>query len=68
MRAIVECVGEPAQLSLIRDMGADEMQGFLLGCPGPEPSTRCPFDKSDSPSMDEQVAFESRFYLLAEQS
>jgi EAL domain-containing protein (putative c-di-GMP-specific phosphodiesterase class I) len=65
MRVIVEGVKEPAQLILIRDMGADEVQGFLLGCPGPEPSTRWPFDESD---MDEQVAFESRFCLLAEQS
>jgi EAL domain-containing protein (putative c-di-GMP-specific phosphodiesterase class I) len=33
MRVIVEGVEEEAQLKLLREIGADEVQGYLLGRP-----------------------------------
>lgn len=40
MRVIVEGIEEPAQLDLIRQLAADEVQGFLLGRPSPQPILR----------------------------
>jgi EAL domain-containing protein (putative c-di-GMP-specific phosphodiesterase class I) len=40
MAVIVEGVEDDTQLALIRNIGADAMQGYLLGRPGPEPSTK----------------------------
>lgn len=37
IRVVVEGIENPAQLELLRGLGADEVQGFLLGRPGPEP-------------------------------
>jgi diguanylate cyclase (GGDEF)-like protein/PAS domain S-box-containing protein len=37
MRVIVEGVETQEQLELIRTYGADEVQGYLLGCPTPNP-------------------------------
>jgi diguanylate cyclase (GGDEF)-like protein len=39
MRVIVEGVEDRTQLGLLREIGADEVQGFLLGRPGPNPSS-----------------------------
>lgn len=68
MRVIVEGVEEQAQLSLIRDMGADEVQGFLLGPPGAEPSTRSDLEPGDLANENGYEAFASLKFLLAEQS
>jgi len=38
MRVIVEGVEEDSQLLMVKELGADEVQGFLLGRPGPNPS------------------------------
>lgn len=38
MRVIVEGVEEDSQLQMVKELGADEVQGFLLGRPGPNPS------------------------------
>jgi len=38
MRVIAEGVEEKSQLDLIRELGVDEVQGFLLGRPGPNPA------------------------------
>jgi diguanylate cyclase len=38
MRVIVEGVEEESQLRMVNQLGADEVQGFLLGRPGPNPS------------------------------
>jgi predicted signal transduction protein with EAL and GGDEF domain len=38
MRVIVEGVEEESQLQMVKELGADEVQGFLLGRPGPNPS------------------------------
>ena len=38
MRVIVEGVEEESQLQMVKELGADEVQGFLLGRPGPSPS------------------------------
>src|SRR5437763_9564511 len=40
MRVIVEGVEEQAQLGMIIRMGADEVQGYLLGRPCPDPEVR----------------------------
>jgi diguanylate cyclase (GGDEF)-like protein len=40
MRVIVEGIEEPAQLDLLRNLGADEGQGYLLGRPDGNPSAR----------------------------
>lgn len=40
MRVIVEGIEEPAQLDLIRQLSADEVQGFLLGRPTAQPILR----------------------------
>lgn len=40
MRVIVEGIEEPAQLQRLRDLGADEGQGYLLGRPDGNPSAR----------------------------
>lgn len=37
MRVIVEGIEEPQQLQLIREVSANEIQGFLLGRPTPDP-------------------------------
>ena len=37
MRVIVEGVEKPEQLELLRKLGGDEVQGFLLGHPLPDP-------------------------------
>ena len=37
MRVIVEGVEDPEQLELLKDLGGDEVQGFLLGRPTPHP-------------------------------
>jgi diguanylate cyclase (GGDEF)-like protein len=68
MRVIVEGVEEQAQLNLICDMGADEVQGFLLGPPGAEPSTRSDLEPGDLTSNYGYEAFASHKFLLAEQS
>lgn len=34
-KAVAEGVERPAQLALLRSMGCDQVQGFLLGCPKP---------------------------------
>ena len=39
MRVIAEGVEEKSQLDLIRELGVDEVQGFLLGRPGPNPAS-----------------------------
>lgn len=38
MRVIAEGIEETSQLDLVRELGVDEVQGFLLGRPGPNPS------------------------------
>jgi EAL domain-containing protein (putative c-di-GMP-specific phosphodiesterase class I) len=38
MRVIAEGVEEASQLELVNELGVDEVQGFLLGRPGPNPS------------------------------
>lgn len=38
MRVIAEGVEEKSQLDLVKELGVDEIQGFLLGRPGPNPS------------------------------
>jgi diguanylate cyclase len=72
MRVIVEGVEEPDQLTLIREMGADEVQGFLLGRPGAEPSTCADFqmnaDSTASAIAAGQVGFDSLSLLFAERS
>jgi EAL domain-containing protein (putative c-di-GMP-specific phosphodiesterase class I) len=72
MRVIVEGVEEPDQLTLIREMGADEVQGFLLGRPGAEPSTCADFqmnaDSTASAIAAGQVGFDSLSWLFAERS
>jgi diguanylate cyclase len=72
MRVIVEGVEESAQLNLIREMGADEVQGFLLGRPGAEPSTLADFQRrADSAAgaiAAGQVGFDSLGWLFAERS
>jgi diguanylate cyclase (GGDEF)-like protein len=68
MRVIVEGVEEHSQLCLIREMGADEVQGFLLGHPGPEPSARSNFQKNGSSKADDQICFDTWTWLLAERS
>lgn len=40
MRVIVEGIEETAQLELLRDLGADEGQGYLLGRPDGNPGAR----------------------------
>jgi diguanylate cyclase (GGDEF)-like protein len=40
MRVIVEGIEEVTQLELVKELGADEVQGYLLGRPGPNPSVR----------------------------
>jgi len=40
MKVIVEGIETQEQLDLIRELGADGAQGFLLGTPGPDPSER----------------------------
>jgi len=37
MRVIAEGVEERSQLELVTELGVDEVQGFLLGRPGPDP-------------------------------
>ena len=37
MRVIAEGVEEPSQLDLVKELGVDEIQGFLLGRPSPHP-------------------------------
>ncbi len=37
MRVVAEGVETPRQLEIIRELGCDEVQGFLLGCPSPLP-------------------------------
>jgi EAL domain-containing protein (putative c-di-GMP-specific phosphodiesterase class I) len=37
MRVIVEGIEKPEQLQLIRDLGGDETQGYLMGRPTPDP-------------------------------
>jgi hypothetical protein len=49
-------------------MGADEVQGFLLGPPGAEPSTRSDLEPGDLTSNYGYEAFASHKFLLAEQS
>jgi EAL domain-containing protein (putative c-di-GMP-specific phosphodiesterase class I) len=68
MRVIVEGVEEQDQLNLIRDMGADEVQGFLLGHPGEEPSTRSDFELGGLANNYGYEALASHKYLLAERS
>jgi len=72
MRVIVEGVEELAQLTMIREMGADEVQGFLLGRPGAEPSTCADFqmnaDSMASAVAAGQVGFDSLSWLFAERS
>ena len=38
MRVIAEGVEETSQLEVVKELGVDEAQGFLLGRPGPDPS------------------------------
>jgi EAL domain-containing protein (putative c-di-GMP-specific phosphodiesterase class I) len=38
MRVIVEGVERPEQLELIRKFGGDEIQGYLIGRPTPDPA------------------------------
>lgn len=38
MRVIAEGIETSSQLELVRELGVDEVQGFLLGRPGPDPS------------------------------
>lgn len=38
MRVIVEGIEEPFQLQTVGELGADEIQGYLLGRPGPDPT------------------------------
>jgi EAL domain-containing protein (putative c-di-GMP-specific phosphodiesterase class I) len=40
MRVIVEGVEHLTQLELVKELGADEVQGYLLGRPGPNPGLR----------------------------
>ena len=40
MQVIVEGIETPEQLSLIRKLGANEVQGYLLGKPTPEPAAQ----------------------------
>lgn len=40
MRVIVEGVEKPEQLQLIRKLGGDEIQGFLMGRPTPDPASQ----------------------------
>lgn len=40
IRVIVEGIETPEQLELIRELGGDEVQGYLLGRPGAEPASR----------------------------
>jgi len=38
MRVIVEGIEEEAQLEMIASMGADDVQGYLLGMPSTDPA------------------------------
>ena len=40
LKVIVEGIEEPAQVSLLRKLGADEGQGYLLGRPDGNPRAR----------------------------
>ncbi len=68
MRVIVEGVEEHAQLKLIRAMGADEVQGFLLGRPGAEPSTCLDLRSNAIVEQDQLNGFPELSYLLAKPS
>jgi EAL domain-containing protein (putative c-di-GMP-specific phosphodiesterase class I) len=48
MRVIAEGIETPEQLNLIKDMGGNEAQGYLLGRPTPDPVAllRCASPKS----------------------
>ena len=37
LSVVAEGVEEHAQMSFLRDSGCDRVQGYLLGCPSPEP-------------------------------
>ena len=40
MRVIVEGVEKPKQLQLLRQLGGDEIQGYLMGPPTPDPASQ----------------------------
>ncbi len=40
MRVIVEGIEKPAQWAMFRKLGADEVQGFLMGRPTPDPASK----------------------------
>lgn len=58
MRVIVEGIEEPSQLALIRKLGADEVQGFLLGRPTAYPMAKLAQFAHDAPlKMDDLQEF-----------
>jgi EAL domain-containing protein (putative c-di-GMP-specific phosphodiesterase class I) len=64
MRVIVEGIEEEAQLEMIRGMGADDAQGYLLGRPCPDPEVQfAPYFRDSilgidrkQPNVDEKLA------------
>ena len=40
MRVIAEGIEQPHQLDMVKELGVDEVQGYLTGRPGPSPSTQ----------------------------
>jgi diguanylate cyclase (GGDEF)-like protein len=62
MRVIAEGVEEKSQLDLVKELGVDEVQGFLLGRPGPNPSHLLEFSyhhSSTDYTSDPEAAFVS---------
>jgi diguanylate cyclase len=57
MRVIVEGVEKQEQLDLVRELGANEIQGFLLGKPVADPSLQL---RMLNPQRDSQPALDSR--------
>ena len=51
MRVIVEGIEQVTQLELVKELGADEVQGYLLGRPGPNPQLRLRLPKESEAAL-----------------